>query len=845
MRVKTLFFIILSFVFVHLTGFLGYSPLLATDSNKNNNIRLSAAKRGILFPIEKRVEVTNNQQLDQMLSRANIRDRQGYTDEACDIYYKIIEDNSESHQAARACWFLAEIMLKTGEPVRAINAYKTLMKSKYANEYSPQLFLKTAECYFSINALGQALEVLKGITEKSFYGSRANILRSQIYEEAGDFEKALEEAEKAVAISGDDQTWTRLIELYLKSSDIQTLLANLKKSYSENTDSKILHDKLVRLYLALKKPSDAALIMETMKSNSANLRLAPAFYSRLAGIYLVLNKYDRALENLDAALKMSPGNLVFSVLAAECWFAKNMPDRAAQVLFNAIMNSRNMDDYAKVGGEFFGRKFFKNAEKVYLMAREKFKKQELFLDELLIIAVSEKKYDKAVKYLIKSVNGRFRNVYVMKKALETCFANNRPILEALEIAAEKNISEKGLLTWLVASEITKLNKKYDKTCQYLTRYGKLAKDSGQSLFRFGMELYSENRSEESITVFKKLMETFGVNSGFYPESMNKYLNIVLQKKNVIKAKEAELFIVSKFGKPGEGKNLDYPDFFKSSTGMKIVLSRAKLFLIQGDFKSCMICLDSLPERITYKLILERKIIKASAHAGLGDFEKALLSLLEIIIPEKINDNEYLNLLGRAYLLKAEIQMACNTIEAAQESLNRLTEKLGMTISAARALEYYRVLKQSENKKEKTKKYKPEARVLAKAVKAYLKQSKESFESLFLNKEYLRFQKNKKSLAGPLSMSLFADLLAMKDLKRRAVEYNILLADLWPDSSQSPISLYNAADIISRQINDKTSAAKAVSIIERLITVYPSSGVIAPARSIYAKIKKQDIKNNEK
>jgi tetratricopeptide (TPR) repeat protein len=788
------------------------------------------------------IAAQNNSDLNELLRTAQIRISQGYSDEAVNIYMQIIENHGDTFQAAQACLHVSEIMMNTGEPARAVHVLRILLNSPHAKRYEALARQRTGECYFAMNAFGQALEILKDPESKIFYDPAVYVLRSRIYEAAGQFDLALEEAQKGVEKIKGEVTWTRLINLYLKKKDLEKYLEELEKEFVKSLGNMDLHEKLVRIYMALKKPQKAAQVMEQLKQFKQGNTLDHLFYARLAKIYMSLKKWEKALENLNSALGQFSNNSTFRILSAQCWFELGNQEKASKILMESIKDSPRQEDYSSAAGEFFSRRIFDKAQDVYLMARKRFNSSNLFLDELLMISSAEENFEKAFTWLKKAVHpvhmGRV-NIYTLKTSLENCFKDDEKALKGLEKAAGKMLNDSDPVSYLVAAQIFRLNKKYDIAQEYLIRYGMIAKDMGQQLFRLALDLYSDNNLSASARVFKGLMDSFGTASGFFKESMNKYLAIMIKTNDISAAAKAQDYLNAYFG-PVNRENSFSKEFFADPSNLEIKLRRADVYIMLGKYEKALILADSLPKAMSYVPETQKVLIRARCLAGAGLFEEAVIVLSALVLPPERAPQEFKELLGQVFLLKAECQTALSAFESALESLNILLNKLSSTISSSRGLAYYRLLKKNrgtDNKRyfmDEKGRFANELIVISKSLEAYLTAGKENFESLLQTPDFKSLLKDPSSLAGPVVYEQYAQTLLIYHNKKKAAQLYEEIAGLWPENSSAPMALFTAANLLIELESDKKNA---LAILEKLIAQYPQSGCMAPARRVYFSISK--------
>lgn len=228
---------------------------------------------------------------------------------------------------------MAEKYLKAGNYEQAAEAYLKAMSMK--NSDKELLSIGLAEAYSGMNQYDKALEALRSCyqktggnkvkeeieevtVQKTDYEFNQSVSRADIYFTNGEYEKAIIEYENAKKIKSKESiSYERIAEAYIALGNYNQAREEVMEGQSL-TQSEKLNQTLTEVEGYLLKARYDEIISaaseyiyqenyeDAIKKFNEAITLLPkeeSAYNRLAEVYIVIGKYDRAITILEGALK--------------------------------------------------------------------------------------------------------------------------------------------------------------------------------------------------------------------------------------------------------------------------------------------------------------------------------------------------------------------------------------------------------------------------------------------------------------------------------------------------------------------------------------------------------------
>jgi len=219
---------------------------------------------------------------------------------------------------------------------KAIDAYE---KSVKINPRQFQIYLELGDLYAGKGEIDKSIKAYKRVTElePGFFVAHGNL--AELYGLVGMYDEAIAHAKKAVEL--EPNSWvahSTLGSLYLDKGQYEKAIKPLKKAIELNPNSPLPHNNLGMAYTKLKKYDEATSVFkqaikvdknfDTTHLNLANLYIerntqldeaikltkqalrikqSPAAFDTLALGYLKKGMYREALDEINKAVKLAPG----------------------------------------------------------------------------------------------------------------------------------------------------------------------------------------------------------------------------------------------------------------------------------------------------------------------------------------------------------------------------------------------------------------------------------------------------------------------------------------------------------------------------------------------------------
>ncbi len=247
--------------------------------------------------------------------------------------------NNPNDQASRL--LLAKAYEKAGELQLAITTYREALNRSPDNI---QILTTLVSALYKIREYDQANELLAHLPKQSLQDPQLQKLQLQNYLRQGQFESASDILQGL--IGGDPNNLEAGLALALvdmqqgKFTESEQLLTKLK---AKNRDSLAIAAAQIQLNLKLDKPQEALKICDEFVNNMKNI---PAYILR-AKTYATLNQPEKALNDLDSAIAIEPGNVQVWMARSDFYQSTGQKDKAIEDIRKAMSLDSDNDQVQK------------------------------------------------------------------------------------------------------------------------------------------------------------------------------------------------------------------------------------------------------------------------------------------------------------------------------------------------------------------------------------------------------------------------------------------------------------------------------------------------------------------
>lgn len=307
------------------------------------------------------------------------------------VFKNLSEDNEYMEQAV-----MAENYLKAGSYEQAVAAYKKAIAMKEGDLNT--LSIGMADAYIGLNDYDKALETLRSCyqktansivkykieevkSEKADYDYLQSISRAEIFFSNKEYEKAIDEYEKAKLIKNkESETYRKIAEAYIQLGEYDLAQEEIQEGL-EITENNELNKTLETVEYYLKKQdydemitqAQEYIVQENYNDGIAKyeeaMRLLPkesAAYNRLAEIYILRKDYSKAIMLLGIASKYSDDEETEHLMerATELKITQEQRKNTLSSLYKALQEN-DMEQALKVMGGIFFREVISKDVPVY------------------------------------------------------------------------------------------------------------------------------------------------------------------------------------------------------------------------------------------------------------------------------------------------------------------------------------------------------------------------------------------------------------------------------------------------------------------------------------------------